>query len=184
MDSAIIKDALCQGAIKGFSRLGLWTKSKIGLVMVKNRLSYKNLVDLWYKYVTNWGDESTKFTFKGYVKDELVITKDNEVGHVYHLEISANADSLTVGDTYDVARIVVKVKDEFGFPAIYLQEAASVSVNSALEILGPSLFPITGGQTAFYVRSNTLIDAMGKIVVETPDYGKAEMTLPVKRIKE
>ncbi|MFA5235669.1 MAG: glycoside hydrolase family 2 TIM barrel-domain containing protein [Bacilli bacterium] len=184
MDAAIIKDALRQGAIKGFSKLGLWTKSKIGLVMVKNHLSYKNLVDLWYKYVTNWGDESTKFTFKGYLKGELAITKNIEVGHAYHLEISASAPALTVGDTYDVARILVTVKDEFGFPATYLQEAASVSASGALEVLGPAIFPITGGQTAFYVRSNTLIDGTGKVIVETPHYGKVELTLPIKRFKE
>ena len=181
MDSGIIKEALRLGAIKGFGKLGLWQYSKIGLVMVKNRLSYKNLVDLWYQYVTNWGDETTNFTFKGYKDGNLVVTKQVETGHTYHLEATPDEPALVIGDTYDVTRIIVRVVDEFGFVATYLQQAATIKVSSELEVLGPLTFPITGGQTGVYVRSKTLLPGKGKVIIDTPDYGGVVLTLDIKK---
>jgi beta-galactosidase len=181
MDASIVKEALRLGAIKGFSRLGLWQYSKIGLVMVKNKLSYKNLVDLWYQFVTNWGDESTKFTFKGYLKNELVTTKNIEVGHKYHLEVIPDSETMTVGSTFDVLRLVVKVTDEFGFPATYLQQAASIKVSPELAVIGPTIFPITGGQTGVFIRTVTLLGGTGRISIETPDYGKVDLKIKIHK---
>jgi len=179
-DASIIKEALRQGSIKGFSKLSLWQYSKIGVVMVKNKLSYKNLVDLWYKHVTNWGDETTKYTFKGYINGKLAIQKDVQAGMTYTLSVSTEAEKLIVGPTYDVARVVVRLLDEFGFPAVYAQTAVQASISGNLEILGPSIFSITGGQTAFYVRTKTLEKGVGKILVSAPFYGQQELKLPIE----
>jgi len=175
---------LCQGAIKGFSKLSLWQYSKIGIVMVKNKLSYKNLVDLWYKHVTNWGDETTKYTFKGYRGGQLVSTKDVQAGMKYHLEVSTECGKLIVGPTYDVARISIRLVDEFGFAATYAQTAATVSVSSNLEVLGPGSFTLTGGQTCVYVRTKTMENGIGKISVQAPYYGSVDIKLPIEFIKQ
>lgn len=179
MDAGIIKEALRIGAIKGFSKLGLINYSKIGLVMVKNKLKYKDLVDLWYQFVLSWGTEMTKFTFKGYQSGNLVIEKSIAAGHQYRLIVTPDRDTFMIGDTYDVIRVCVKLVDEYDQVATYVQEAVTVKVSNELELLGPQNFPLTGGQTAFFVKTRVLDKASGKIVVMTPDYGEVTIKFNV-----
>ncbi|HOJ45051.1 MAG TPA: glycoside hydrolase family 2 TIM barrel-domain containing protein [Bacilli bacterium] len=179
MDAGIIKEALRIGAIKGFSKLGFINYSKIGLVMVKNKLKYKDLVDLWYQFVLSWGTEMTKFTFKGYRGGELVIEKSLAAAHEYHLEVTTDREFMVIDDTYDVLRVSVRLLDEYGMPAFYAQEAVSVKVSNELEVLGPSVFPLTGGQTSFYVKTRVLDKAVGKIAITTPDYGEVNLKINI-----
>jgi beta-galactosidase len=179
MDAGIIKEALRIGAIKGFSKLGFINYSKIGLVMIKNKLKYKDLVDLWYQFVLSWGTEMTKFTFKGYRGGELVIEKSLAAAHEYHLEVTTDREFMVIDDTYDVLRVSVRLIDEYGMPAFYAQEAVSVKVSNELEVLGPSVFPLTGGQTSFYVKTRVLDKAVGKIAITTPYYGEVNLKINI-----
>ncbi len=180
-DAKILKQALQLGAIKGFAKLGMWNYSKIGLVMVKNKLKYQDLVNLWYQYVTNWGTELTKFSFKGYRHGEEVISKQLAPSHHYQLDVTSDHDPLIVGDTYDVARISIKLLDEYQCVATYVQEAVTVKVSSELAILGPDSFPLIGGQTACYIRTRILDEGVGKITISTPHYGTIELKIKIKK---
>ncbi len=134
-------------------KLSLRDLLKIGLVMIKTRLSYQKAYDLYTKYVVNWGSESLKYHFKGYRNNQLVCETIKGPSARSNLIVTSHTFELIEDETYDVTRIELKAVDENGNLLTYNHDAIEVQIEGPLEVIGPKQFSLIGGSRAFWVKT-------------------------------
>jgi len=161
----------------GDKSLPLKYKLMMGYSMLKMKLSYEDAVNLYMRYVAGWGSESTEFVFEGYRNGVRVAVVKRGASAGVALRVTPDCTELVEVDTYDVCRVVLEHVDQFGMVLPYSTEAVRVTVSGAGERIGPELIPLTGGATAFWVKTT----GKGEITirVESPRYGTQEQKLTV-----
>lgn len=163
----------------GDKSLPLRYKLSMGYAMLKLRLSYEDAVNLYTRYVAGWGSESTGFVLEGYCAGALAATVMRSALISAELRVTPDTRTLTEGDTYDVCRVVIEHVDQFGMVLPYSAEAVRISISGAGVLIGPELLPLTGGSTAFWVKTA----GKGEITVSVDSlrFGRQEQKLNVLR---
>lgn len=181
-DSERIKKVIRSAAKYGMN-LPLLDKGRMGMVMFKYKLSLEHAVDLFGKYYASWGKDQVTYTFKG-VKDGIVV-KEVKKGpsNEKKLELKFSKEALEVSDTYDVISVGIREINEYGDPLVYSNETIRLETTGDIEILGPKMFPLSGGQSAFYVRS-TSFEGKGRLKVTTENHGSFSYDLEVKNLEK
>ncbi len=181
-DADRIKRVLAAIVTYGDKSLPLRYKLAMGYTMLKLRYSYEDAVNLYTRYVAGWGSESTEFLFEGFRKGQLVASAKRGAAASAGLRITPESLTLEETDTYDVCRIVLEHVDQFGAVMPYSVEAVRVLVIGAGERIGPELVSLTGGSTAFWVKTT----GEGEILVsvESERFGKQTLRLTVRKKTE
>ena len=148
-----LKECLCAVAKYGTSALPPKYLLKLGKLMLLNGLRFSDGVELYGKYVSNWGGEATEWRFDAVKNDKVVKSVIKKPGQVAHLEVELSHTELTDGDTYDVAAVRIYARDEFGNPAVYYQEPVILSCTDKLDIIGPHVISLKGGCGGTYVKT-------------------------------
>ena len=152
-DSKRIKKALNLAATKGFSRMSLLEKLPVAWVALKNHLSFGDMYRLYNKYIQNWGADSSVYTFKAYRGEELIAEKSVGASTKFELELSARHGHLKNEETYDVSRVRIEKKDEYGTRMPYAFDVLTLETEGPIEVIGPKNISLVGGSAAVYVRS-------------------------------
>lgn len=152
-DAKDVKDVLYAVVRHGDKSLPLRYKLKMGIVMLRTKMPYSKAVDLYSKYIQNWGCKSLTYEFEGFIGGKAVLRTQKGVGGSSRLVVLPDASELREGDTYDVCRIVIKHTDEAGNILPFSNEAVSLASEGEGEIIGPERFALIGGARAFWVRS-------------------------------
>ena len=121
--------------------------------MLLKGLKFSDGVELYGKYVSNWGGEATEWRFDAVKNGKVVKSVIKKPGQVAHLEVEPSHTELTDGDTYDVAAVRIYARDEFGNPAVYYQEPVILSCTDKLDIIGPHVISLKGGCGGTYVKT-------------------------------
>ena len=128
--------------------------AKMGYAMMKYGLKYADAVELYGKYVGNWGGEATVWKLVA-VKDGMVAaTYTCSPGKKLHLEVTPSHTNLQEGNTYDMASIRIRILDEHGNVAPYAQLPVQFTLEGEAELVGPKVVTAEGGMCGTYVRSN------------------------------
>jgi beta-galactosidase len=135
------------------------------------------MFDFVTKYIGGWGNEQITYKFEGYINDECVATVTRTA--VTDLSLDVKADSLVLkeGDTYDATRIQMVALDQNGNRVPFADSSVKVTVKGAAEIIGPSEFPLIGGDRAFWIRTN---GSKGDITVTIDAKGIEKKVLKLK----
>ena len=150
----ILRKCLNSIAKHGLAGMPKADMAKMAYAMVKYKLNYQDAVNLYGKYVANWGGEATVWRLEA-KKDGLVVAaRDICPSAKLHLEARASAKILPEGDTYDMAAIRVRILDEYGNPAPYAQLPVKFTVDGPLELVGPDVATAEGGMCGTYVKTN------------------------------
>ena len=148
-----LKDCLNAVAKHGLTALSPKILAKMGLVMAAKGLKYQDCVDLYGKYVANWGGEMTtwKFVAKKNSKEVASVTR----GPVQSLHLNARTDTLTLTEkgTWDMATIRFTAVDGYGNVLPYCSRIVTVRLDGPLEIVGPKQIALSGGMGGTYVRT-------------------------------
>ena len=181
-DADRIKRVLAAIVKYGDKSLPLRYKLAMGYTMLKLHYGYEDAVNLYTRYVAGWGSESTEFLFEGYQAGKLVASVKRGAVASAGLRITPQTELLYEGDTYDVCRVVVEHLDAFGAVMPYSNEVMRVVVTGAGERIGPERITLTGGSTAFWVKTT----CEGEIVVsvESERFGTQTLRLTVRRAAE
>lgn len=150
---------------------------KAGAAMVVGKIPFGRMFDIVTKYVGGWGNEQITYAFEGYKNGECVATVVRTAVTELHLEVKADSYTLKEEDTYDATRIEIVAKDQNGNRVPFADSAIKVTVKGAAEIIGPSEFPLIGGDRAFWIRTN---GEKGDITVTIDAKGIEKVKLDLK----
>ncbi|MCR5672230.1 MAG: glycoside hydrolase family 2 protein [Lachnospiraceae bacterium] len=148
-----IKDLLNAVAKRGLYDLSVPFMAKAGMIAAKYRMKISDAVELYNKYVGNWGGKVSSYRFEaikdGKIVKELVISTSSKM----QLNVKANTDTLHTGKTYDVALVRINAVDENGNLLNFCNDPVSFKTEGAIELIGPDVVSLSGGMGGVYVRS-------------------------------
>ena len=138
------------------------------------------IMSLVYKLAGGWGDKENSLIIKGFIDNKEVISKEiGELRSMNKLEVTPDNLELSLDKTsYDATRIVVKLLDNLGEVLFLNNDFIEVEIDGPLSIMGPSKFGISGGATAFWVRTQGK-KGLCKIKVKSM-YFEEEISIEVK----
>lgn len=141
-------------------------------VLLRHHLSTAELSSLFNKYM-GANEKAMVYTFRGYREGkEVCLKKDGPSTHFsYRFDVSNQ--HLMNADTYDVARVAIKLVDEWGSQMHYTHNILSFETHGPIQVLGPSQVALQGGDIAVYVRSlatKTNVEARLIIHTDAGDY--------------
>ena len=149
----LFHDGLLSAARNGFDKMPVTDKMKIGYGMVRYGMKYSDAVELYGKYVGNWGGESTVWRFDGIKNGEVLITRTLAQSCRLHLEVRVSKTCLQEKDTYDMAAVRVRVLDEYGNLAPYYQLPVKFTASGAIEVKGLDHACLEGGASGCYIAT-------------------------------
>ena len=129
--------------------------------------------DYWQTFNQLYEQQIT-YRFEGYQDGECVATVVRTAVTALNLEVNADSNILKQGDTYDATRIELVVKDQNGNRVPFADSTVKVSVDGPATVIGPTEFPLIGGDRAFWVRTN---GKKGKIKITINASGIEEKTI-------
>lgn len=149
----ILRDCLLAAGKYGLAGLPLSYKAKMAWCMARYGLTFQDGVNLYGKYVGNWGGESTAWRFDAKVGGQVVKSVTCMPSASFHLELRPSHTSLREGASFDMAAVRVRILDENGNQASYLQIPVSFRVSGPAELVGPAVVTAEGGMCGTYLRT-------------------------------
>ncbi len=126
---------------------------KAGAAMVIGKIPFGRMFDIVTKYIGGWGNEQITYAFEGYIKGECVKTVVRTAVTDLHLDVKADSITLKESDTYDATRIQIVALDQNNNRVPFADSSVKVTVKGPAKIIGPSEFPLIGGDRAFWLRT-------------------------------
>ncbi|MCR5343208.1 MAG: glycoside hydrolase family 2 protein [Butyrivibrio sp.] len=161
-----VKHALNTAARYGMDKLSLGDKITGAKMMTFHRMSVKDIVDLYQKYIGDWGGKATSFKFEAIKNGEVVKTLIKETVRDINLETLISHTDLVEGKSYDVASIRFRVVDQNGNVLPFFAEPIKLKAEGAIRIIGPKTIPVRGGMAGTYIRSNSRQGTTGKLTIK------------------
>ena len=149
----LLRECLLAAGRYGLAGLPASYKAKMLWCMARYGMKYQDGVDLYGKYVANWGGEATVWRFDGIKDGKTVASVTCCPSAKLHLEVRASHTALIEKDSYDMANLRVRVLDENRNPAPYVQIPVTFTLSGELDLVGPSVVTAEGGMCGTYVRT-------------------------------
>jgi len=151
--SEMIAGALNYLAIHGYQNFPphiIWT---IGKAVMKYKMKINDMVNLYIKYIGNWGETATSYRFEAIKNGEVVKTVVKEPMRKLHLDTKVSHTILHEGNTYDVAAVRIRAVDENGNLLPYYQEPIQVEVEGPVTVIGSKVLSLKGGMGGLYIKT-------------------------------
>lgn len=152
-DADEIKELLFAVVKYGDKTLPLRYKLRLAKAMLRLKLSYDKAVELYTKYIANWGTKALEYEFVGYMNDKEVKSVVKGPSSTKDLMVEPDKLFLIEGDTYDVCRIVLKHLDQHGNIMDFSNEVLNLTIEGPGAIIGPSSIALISGSVAFWVKT-------------------------------
>lgn len=151
--AAAVKECLLVVAKFGPSSLPPKILAKFARLMLLKGFKFSDGVELYGKYIGNWGGEATKWRFDAVKGGKLICSVTRSPGQRVHLEVSTSKTQLCEGDTYDAAAVRIRAVDEHGNLAPYWQEPVILKCSGPIMLIGPEIISLKGGSGGCYVKT-------------------------------
>ena len=149
----LLKKSLLAAAKYGLAGMPKAEMLRMGYAMMRYKMTYQDGVDLYGKYVGNWGGAATVWRFDAIKDGEVVATVTCRPNAKLHLDVTPSKIRLQEDASYDMAAVRIRVLDENGNAAPYAQLPVRLSVEGALQIVGPDVVTAEGGMCGTYLRT-------------------------------
>mgnify|MGYP002854788557 CR=1 FL=1 len=159
----LVKICLNETAIHGYAVTPkiAWAAARLVLF---HGMKPNEAVDLFQKYIGDWGGESKEYRFDA-IKDGKVVKSVVKTAMTRaQLGVDVSSRELFVDQTYDMAAIRIVAADEYQNLLPFFSEAVRLTVEGPIEVVGPDVVPMRGGMCGTYIRT-------------TGDSGEAKLTL-------
>jgi beta-galactosidase len=148
--------------------------ARLGYAMLRYRMHYQDGVDLYGKYVANWGGEATVWTLEGCKDGQVVSRRTVCPSAKLHLELQPSHTRLFEKNSYDMAAVRIRILDENGNPAPFAQMPVTFRLEGAAELIGPNTVTAEGGMCGTYLRTT---DKKGTAVLTVSAYGLEDVAM-------
>ena len=148
-----LKEALNTVALYGLNNL----PPKFYLLVLKLILVYhmkpQEAVDLYTKYVGDWGGTSTIYRFEAIREGKVVKKTVKEPAREVRLLCSADHIELVEENSYDVALVRIKAVDQNDNILSFFHEPIQLETEGDIELIGPACISLKGGMGGTYVKT-------------------------------
>ncbi|MBP1554614.1 MAG: glycoside hydrolase family 2 protein [Oscillospiraceae bacterium] len=175
----LLHDCLVSASVYGINDMPLRDKLKLAWIMLRYKKTYADAVELYGKYVSNWGGDATVWRLDAVKNGEVINSRTLTPSAELRLEVIANTSELKEGDTYDMAAVRIRIADGNGNTAHYAQLPVSFRAEGAVSIVGPHCATAEGGMTGTYVRT-TGTAGTGRLIISAPGISPAELSFSIK----
>lgn len=148
-----IKALLRAGARYGTDHLPMWALALAARLVLLDGFKPSDGMRLYGKYVGNWGDAHSSYTFEAVEGDRVLGQCTLGGASEPRLEIRVDRTNLVEADTYDMACVRFMSVDGGGNPLPYDMEVVEMDVEGPIEIIGPKQIALRGGMGGTYVRT-------------------------------
>ena len=138
---------------KGLTDMNPADIAKMGYAMMKYGMKYQDAVELYGKYVGNWGGEATVWRLDAEKDGQVVKSVTCSPSAKLHLEVTPSHTDLVERDTYDMAAVRIRILDEHGNIAPYAQLPLKLSLEGPARLVGPDVVTAEGGMTGTYIKT-------------------------------
>lgn len=140
------------------SKVGLYGMSKLmyakaGKLMVMYHMQMDDAVQLYNKYIGDWGGEAIVYTFEAIKNGEVVKTLTKQSMTRFVLDAKISKETLVEENSYDVAAVRIMAKDEYGNVLPFFNDPVSFKVDGDIELIGPSVVALQGGMGGTYIKT-------------------------------
>ena len=149
----LLKKALLSAAKYGLAGMPKADLARMGYAMVRYKMSFREGVDLYGKYVGNWGGAATVWRFDAVTGGRVVASVTCCPSSKLRIEAVPSHTTLKEGATYDMAAVRIRILDEYGNVAPYAQLPVRLTLTGDARLVGPDVVVAEGGMTGTYVRT-------------------------------
>ena len=149
-----VKECLNAAAEKGFQNLGIKYLLKLLWCSLRYGLTFSDGVELYGKYVSLWGGESTKWEFVGVWNGKEGKKVTLLPSSSLSLAIYRDTDTLYEGDSYDETLIRLRAIDDNGNVAPYAMIPVTVEAEGPVTTVGPKVVVLEGGMGGVIIKTD------------------------------
>lgn len=179
----LLRQCLMSAAKHGLAAMPPKDAAKMGWCMLRYGLSFADGVALYGKYVSNWGGEATRWRFDAKRGGRTVMSRTLCPGSALHIEADVSSSVLTEGDTYDMAAVRIRIKDEYGGTAVYAQLPVRLVVSGEAELVGPDVVTAEGGMCGAYIRTLGR-PGRARLTVSTAQTGSVTLEFEIREVRK
>lgn len=151
--SSILRECLLAAREYTLPNLPARYKAKLLWCMMRYRMSFSDGVELYGKYIGNWGGEATRWRFDAVKDGKVVSSVTRSPSARLHLDVRTSTAELAETDTYDMAAVRVRILDENDTPAPFAQIPVHFSLEGDAELIGPAAVTAEGGMCGTMIRT-------------------------------
>lgn len=153
----------------------IWTMIR---AIVQYKMKPMDMVNLYTKYIGNWGETATSYRFEAIKNGEVVKTVVKEPMRKLHLSTRVSHTRLHEGNTYDVAAIRIRAVDENENLLPYYQEPIKVEVEGPITVIGGDVLSLKGGMGGLYIKT-TKEKGAAKVRLINPQFETVEVDFEI-----
>ncbi|MBQ0041916.1 MAG: glycoside hydrolase family 2 protein [Lachnospiraceae bacterium] len=148
-----VKELLNEAARSGLYGLSKQMYLKAAGLVVRYHMKMTDAVELYNKYIGDWGGTSTAYRFEairnGEVVKELVIKPMSS----WSINAAIDHDVLKEQESYDVAAIRINAVDENNNILHFFNDPVEIAATGPIEIIGPKVVSLQGGMGGTYIKT-------------------------------
>ncbi len=151
--SELVAGAMNYIAIHGYQSFPphlLWAMARC---VIQYKMKPMDMVNLYTKYVGNWGETATVYRFEAIKNGEVVKVITKEPMRKLHLSTKVSHTTLHEGNTYDVAAVRIRAVDENENLIPYFQEPLRIEVEGPVKLIGEEIISLKGGMGGLYIKT-------------------------------
>lgn len=151
--SSMLRECLLAAGKYTLPNLPARYKAKLLWCMMRYHMTFADGVDLYGKYIGNWGGEATRWRFDAVKDGKVVSSVIRSPSSRLHLDVRTSTAKLTEADTYDMAAVRVRILDENDTPAPFAQLPVHFSLEGDAALIGPATVTAEGGMCGTMIRT-------------------------------
>lgn len=167
-----VKSILMSACRNGMANLPLSTKLLAAKCILFRGMKMQDAVDLYNKYVGNWGGTATVYRFEAVKNGEVVKVVEKKPMKEMQLVTNCSHTTLREETTYDVAAVRIQAVSENGNLLNFCQAPIELIAEGPIEIIGPKMISLQGGMGGTYVKSKG-IAGDAKLILRSTSSGEA-----------
>ena len=159
-----VKTVLNTVARFGLGHLTWAARAAAAELVLLYHMKMKDAVELYTRYVGDWGGVSTVYRFEAVKDGKIVKTAVKEPMTALRLSVEADRLCLEEKNSYEVAAVRIQAQDQNGNLLHFFNDPIVLETEGAIELIGPGVLSLQGGMGGAYIRT-TGIAGTGRLKV-------------------
>lgn len=174
-----VKSILMSACRNGMANLPLSTKLLAAKCVLFRGMKMQDAVDLYNKYVGNWGGTATVYRFEAIKDGKVVKVVEKKPMKEMHLIANCSHTTLREDTTYDVAAVRIQAVSETDNLLNFSHTPVELITEGPIELIGPKMISLQGGMGGTYIKTKGEAGE-AKLILRTTNTPDVELLFKVE----